>query len=446
MANLLRSLSKITRIPLLLGLCFLSSSIFSCSTESSSGDDMQDNGLALMKQIVEPTKVNMKKEKELWGNNDGESTAEDLATYNEYGNTIKEQIKRVKEHPEDTQAYLDLVEALEFREAFNPHTDNKSQEKAYREMARWLTTAIKNQPDDKELYRKRAEVYFDNEQYQKAQADYTHIIAMDSQDGDAFVSRGRVHEAMGHLKKAQQDFDAYAHIQPGTADQYYRRGLFHYVRGHFNLAEPDFTKNIELDPIKGSGYIFRAEIYFAQNRFEDSIADYKKMLELDSYLTGFGLARMGINYYYQGNYKMAELVFTEGLKLDPDLGTVVAWYLSRQKQGKSSKVALQHIANHFSDEHLEGAVIHLFLDKISPGALLVKKLDPPGITADHSSSSAYYYAGQYYLMRGNTDKARAMFEKSIQVSKKRFAPGNLFSEKELEWLNSSNASNHSGEI
>jgi lipoprotein NlpI len=434
MTNLLPTVSKITKTLLLFCWCFLS---LSCSNESSSGYDMQDNGLTLMKQIVQPIKDNIKKDKELWGGNERD---EELATYNQYTKTVKEQKKRIKEHPEDAQAYLDLVEALEGGEAYNPHTNNKSQGKAYREMTRWLTTAIKKHPDNKELYQKRANVNFRNEQWQKAEADYTYLISMNPDDGAALSARGRAYEKLGLKKEARQDFETYAQIQLGTAWEFHKRGLFYYSRGDFDLAELNFSKDIELDPKKGNGYIFRAEIYFIQNRYDDSIADYKKMIEIDSIASGFGQGRIGMNYYYQGKYKKAEEAFVEALKRDPYLVTVMDWYISRHQQGKSSKAALEYMAHQFSDEYLEGSLIHLFLDKIPPEELLNMKSELPSFIEDTDLSNSYFYLGQYYLLHDSPSKAKTMFEKSIQATKVRFMPGRIFSEKELARLKSVNSS------
>jgi len=433
MMNLPSSLHKSIKIPLFLGLGFLALSAISCSMESSNGNDMQDNGLALMKQIVQPIKDNIKKDKEMWGGNDEE---EDLKTYDQYIKAIKEEENRIKEHPEDAQAYLDLVDALEGGEAYNPHTDKKTQEKAYREMVRWLTTAIKKHPDNKDLYWKRAHLNFHNEQWQKAETDYSHLISMDPDNGDALSYRGRAYEKLGLKKEAQQDFDAYAQIQLGTAWEFHKRGLFYYFRGDFDLAEQNFSKDIELDPKKGDGYIFRAEIYFIQNRYDDSNADYKKMIEIDPVWAGWAPARIGKNHYYQGKYQMAEEAFTESLKTDPHLWTVVDWYLARHQQGKSSKAALEYMADQFSNEHLEGATLNLFLDKIAPEELLEKKTIYTEFSADTGLSNAYFHLGQYYLMRDNSSKAKTMFEKSIESAKQWFIPGSLFSTKELARLES----------
>ena len=430
MAKLLRSLSQIPTIPLLLGWGFLTISTFSCS----SGDDMQDNGLALMQQIVQPLKDNIKKNKELWGYGEND-IAGDLKNYNDYTQKIKEHTKQIKTHPEDTQSYLNLVEAIELQEAYNPQADDKSKKRAYRTIIDWLDIAIKKESGNKELYRKRAEAYYEIQQYQKSITDYSHVLAIDSLDKSAILWRGRAHEKMGLKKEAQRDFDAYVHIESGgTAEQYHSRGLFYYTRGNFELAEQALSKSIELDPNYEPSYFFRAEIYFVQNRYDDSNADYKKSLELESYLTGFILGRMGMNYYYQGNYKMAEEVLEKGLKQDPSLDAVAWWYLSRQKQDKSSKAALEHITQHFGAENLGGAALHFFLDKISVDELLKKKYSSNISTMDYSISMALYYVGQHYLMRGDTAKAKTTFEQSIQEGEEWYFPGRLFSEKELARL------------
>ena len=158
------------------------------------------------------------------------------------------------------------------------------------------------------------------------------------------------------------------------------------------------------------------------------------MIDIEPDLAGLGWLRTGFNYYYQGKYIKAEDAFVKTLNVAPHLGIVIAWYLSRHQQGKSSKAALEYMANQFSDKHLDGAVIHLFLDKVSPEELLNKKSDPPETVEGITLSSAYYYLGQYYLMRDNPSKAKAMFEKSIQAAKTWYMPMNLFSEKELSQL------------
>lgn len=109
-------------------------------------------------------------------------------------------------------------------------------------------SAIKFTPDDENLYEKRAQVYYELQIYDLADADYLKIISIN--EGSVMGYMG-----LGRNANAQKDYN--------TAIKHYS----HVIR----LAN-DYS----------SGYSFRAESYIALGKYDNAIEDIIKALDINS--------------------------------------------------------------------------------------------------------------------------------------------------------------------
>lgn len=112
-----------------------------------------------------------------------------------------------------------------------------------------FSQAIKIEPTNCRYYENRADLYFWQGNYNKADADYKKMIKMDENDAVSmgYMGIGR------NLKEQNQEDDAIA----------------------------VFTKVISLYPDYSSGYSFRAECLLRQKKYPEAVNDIIKALEID---------------------------------------------------------------------------------------------------------------------------------------------------------------------
>lgn len=110
-----------------------------------------------------------------------------------------------------------------------------------------LTTAIKVAPDDCDLYDKRAQVYFELEKYDLADADYLKMVEIDPGDIMGHMGLGRNANAQKRWDDAIKHFD------------------------HVTKLMSDYS----------SGYSFRAEAYIAKEKWVEATDDIIKALAID---------------------------------------------------------------------------------------------------------------------------------------------------------------------
>lgn len=111
-----------------------------------------------------------------------------------------------------------------------------------------LTTAIRISPDDTNWYDKRAQIYYEQQKYDLADADYRKMVELKPGDVMGYMGIGRNAKAQERWDDAIKQFD--------------------YV--------------IKLDNNYSSGYSFRAEAYLSQKQYQKAIQDICEALEIDS--------------------------------------------------------------------------------------------------------------------------------------------------------------------
>jgi tetratricopeptide (TPR) repeat protein len=127
-----------------------------------------------------------------------------------------------------------------------------------------LTTLIKKQPDNADLFFQRSiKVFQFNSEYPKQ----TTSLKMP----DAFI-----------------DINKAISIKPDQADYFSQRAEFYEYQDSLDLAIADFTKAIELAPINGLFYKKRATMYVKKTDYPSACADFKKGDQLgDPYCKNF---------------------------------------------------------------------------------------------------------------------------------------------------------------
>jgi tetratricopeptide (TPR) repeat protein len=144
-------------------------------------------------------------------------------------------------------------------------------------------------------YNHRGIAYLQKEEYDKALADYTKAIELDSDyevaNNDRIIAyRYKIEQSMikanelysqGHLDEAIEAYTEIIRDAPGEEEAYWRRGIAYLQKEEYDKAIVDHTKAIELDPDYAIAYNDRGFAYLQKEEYDLAIADCTKAIELD---------------------------------------------------------------------------------------------------------------------------------------------------------------------
>jgi len=178
-------------------------------------------------------------------------------------------------------------------------------------------------------------------------------------------------------------------------------------------AVETFTRALAVEPNNALLLRWRGHRYLSTRRFDLAAADFARGAKLDSTIYGIWY-HWGIVRFVKGDFNGAAGAFAKALPKAPDGGEQngsVDWLwmsLSRAGRHAEAKALLDRKPD-------TSAVKNAYSQRIAMYRGLTKPEDlfTPADTADVQVATLAYGLGNYYLVKGDTDKAKAAFEKSI---------------------------------
>lgn len=157
------------------------------------------------------------------------------------------------------------------------------------EYGRALTAAdlaIKNIPKKDKQYRAlayivRAEVYVRLDEKEKALADFSSAIKETPDDADVYEKRANLYYHMEEYDLSDKDYQKIISIDPGNVMGYMGIGRNANAEKRFNDAIEQFDYVIRLASDYSSGYSFRAESYLELKQYDKAIDDIIYALDID---------------------------------------------------------------------------------------------------------------------------------------------------------------------
>jgi len=266
----------------------------------------------------------------------------------------------------------------------------------------------------------RAAGHLRNRNYAGVVADADAAIAIDPAYADAWYYRGYGHEEAGDIDEAGRDFDKAIDLGLAPGYAYRARGRLKFIQNDFLGAYKDFSAILDVDPNDGEAYRLRGSAAAVLERFAQADADLTRAIQIDGNDLRAYSAR-GYVRYFQNRYKeatadlnMAMRDETEGLKL-------VFMFLSMLEGGDPD--AWNELARRTATvdtTRYPGVFPYLLLGQTSVDAMIEAAVATGKHEAWETKAEAYYYAGKYEQLRGNTAAAREWYERVLATGVKRF--------------------------
>ena len=308
---------------------------------------------------------------------------------------------------------------------------------------------IRLKPDDALAFYNRGIAYDDKEQYDEAIASYDEAIRRDPKHVFALANRGYTLSKKRLYDRAIEDFNAALRLSPNETSVLQNRGFAYSEKGQYDQAIADFNKALSLDPNDSTTLVERGRAYRRKGLLDNAIEDFTNAIRLNlddaEAFRGRGIAfrqkglhkralddfdaairrdsnnsffyySRGVERFYLGQFDLAREDLSRAIELKPDYIYSALWfYLAQSRAGKDGKKDLKRNTRQLNLSSWPGHIVGLYLAVSTSEEILkaAKDLDPKKDREQHCE--AYFYLGEYALLRGNRNEAARLLRAAIDT-------------------------------
>jgi len=214
----------------------------------------------------------------------------------------------------------------------------------------------------------------------------------------------------GPIARAQAALTA----DPKNVQRFIDLGVAQSGARQFREAIETFTRAMAIEPNNAMLYRWRGHRYLSVRELDKAQADLTKGLKLDS--TNYGiLYHLGIVRFARGDFAGAAQLFARAQPHAPDAGELAGstdWlWMSLMRAGRKAdaEAMLARRPDSLPVDNAYTRRLKLYRGEIGPDAVIT-----PADTADVQAATLAYGLGNWYLVRGDTTRAKTYFERSVK--------------------------------
>jgi Flp pilus assembly protein TadD len=223
----------------------------------------------------------------------------------------------------------------------------------------------------------------------------------------------------GTVYRAQADTGPIARAQaalaaePRSVERIIALGVAQSGARQFREAIATFTRGLAIAPDDPMLYRWRGHRYLSVREHDRAMADLTRGARLDS--TNYGIAyHLGVLRYVRGDFAGAAAAFARAQPRAPDAGELAGatdWlWMSLQRAGRAADAEAMLARR---PDSLATTVAYAQRLKLYRGEIPPEQVLTPADTTDVAVATLSYGVGNWYLVRGDTTRARAWFQRAI---------------------------------
>lgn len=213
----------------------------------------------------------------------------------------------------------------------------------------------------------------------------------------------------GPVARAQRDLDA----NPRDIQKYIALGTAQAGARQMQEAVRTFTRALAIAPNDPILWRWRGHRNLSVRNFDQAMADLTRGYGMDSTVYGI-LYHLGVLRFVRGDFNAAADAFRRAQPLAPDAGELAGstdWlWMSLMRAGRASEATamLARRPDSLPTTAAYAKRLKLYRGEITPGQLITT-----ADTSDIDVATLQYGLGDWYMIRGDTAKARTAFERSV---------------------------------
>jgi Tfp pilus assembly protein PilF len=222
----------------------------------------------------------------------------------------------------------------------------------------------------------------------------------------------RSHADTGAIAHAQAALDA----DPKNIEKLIALGVAQAGAYQMREAIATFTKGLAIAPNDPMLYRWRGHRYVSVREFDKALADLTRGFQLDS--TNYGvLYHLGIVRFERGEFDKAADAFRRAQPHAPNPGELAGstdWlWMSLMRAGKRAEAEAM-LARRPDSLPTQPGYAYARRLMLYRGEIKPEELFTPADTADVQVATLAYGLGDWYLVHGDTAKAREQFERAVK--------------------------------
>lgn len=214
----------------------------------------------------------------------------------------------------------------------------------------------------------------------------------------------------GAVARAQAALTA----DPRNVDKIIALGVAQSGVRQFREAIETFRRGLAIAPTNAMLYRWRGHRYLSVREFDKAMQDLTRGFTLDSLNYGI-LYHLGIVRFARGDFAGAADAFRRAQPLAPEAGELAGstdwlWMsLSRAGRHADAKAMLDRRPDSLPIDNAYARRLKLYRGQLSPDSVITA-----ADSADVQAATLAYGLGNWYLVRGDTARARTWFERSVR--------------------------------
>jgi Flp pilus assembly protein TadD len=214
----------------------------------------------------------------------------------------------------------------------------------------------------------------------------------------------------GAIARARAALDA----DPRNVQRYLELGAAQSAARQFREAIDTYTRGIAVDSTNAMLYRWRGHRYLSVRDMTRAMSDLQRALAIDS--TNYGaLYHLGIIHFAHANFGEAANLFARAQRNPPNAGELAGstdWlWMSLMRAGRAAE-ATAMLARRPDSLPIENAYRTRL--RLYRGELEVDRAMTPADTADTQAATLGYGIGNWYLVRGDSVRARDWFARAVR--------------------------------
>jgi len=263
------------------------------------------------------------------------------------------------------------------------------QEKRFEESLEIVDKILEIEPDNFEAYHIKGVILVEKGELKEGIACFEKLIELNEKDVSGYLYLAYIYGKEKQNERMVEVLEKASSVIPNNKEIKLYLGEAYFELKRYEDAERVYKELIRLDPLNDKIYYYMGAIYEKMNRIEDAVNSFRKVIELNPKNAD---AYNYIGYMYADrniNLKEALELIKKALELEPTNGAYVdslGWVYFREGKFDEALIELEKACKLLKEQGIEDATV-------------------------------YEHLGDVYIKKDMIEKAREMYNKSLNLNK-----------------------------